>query len=124
MGVHYARTGSPVPLGVDFRGGTQVQVQFANAPDINAIRKATEASGIKDARIVNYDEPSKHEVLIGLPETSDATLDSGRKQIIDALSSRYNNPATIRNVQQLGRRSATSLRSRRAWRRSTRCWAC
>ena len=28
MGMHWAKIGSPVPLGVDFRGGTQVQVQF------------------------------------------------------------------------------------------------
>ena len=55
MGVDWARIGSPVPLGVDFRGGTQVQVKFANAPDINQIRRATEAAGIKDARIVVYD---------------------------------------------------------------------
>ena len=48
MGVHMATIGSPVPLGVDFRGGTQVQVKFAQAPDINQIRSAIEAAGIKD----------------------------------------------------------------------------
>ena len=50
MGMHMARIGSPVPLGVDFKGGTQVQVQFQNAPDANAIRQATDAAGIKDAQ--------------------------------------------------------------------------
>ena len=29
-----AQSRSPVPLSVDFRGGTQVQVQFAQTPDI------------------------------------------------------------------------------------------
>ena len=38
---HWAHIGSPVPLGVDFRGGTQVQVQFDQTPDIDAIRQAT-----------------------------------------------------------------------------------
>ena len=28
MGMHWQRIGSPVPLGVDFKGGTQVQAQF------------------------------------------------------------------------------------------------
>ena len=102
MGIHWAQIGSPVPLGVDFRGGTQVQVQFTNAPDINGIRRATEAAGIKDAHIVNYDKPENHEVLISLPQSSDATLDSGRKQIVDALHANYNNPLQIRNVQAVG----------------------
>src|ERR1700678_31244 len=43
---------SPVPLGVDFRGGTEVEVQFVNSPDIGVIRQAMDASGIKDARVV------------------------------------------------------------------------
>ncbi len=49
MGMHWASIGSPVPLGVDFRGGTQVQVQFQQTPDINKIRQAMDAAGIKDA---------------------------------------------------------------------------
>jgi preprotein translocase subunit SecF len=85
--------GTPVPLSVDFRGGTEVQVQFANHPDITAIRKAIESAGISDARIQNYGEPAANEVLISLPRQSDETsLDTGRQQIVDALHSHYNNP--------------------------------
>src|SRR5271157_357430 len=40
MGMHWAKIGSPVPLGVDFRGGTQVQLQFQQTPDTNKIRQA------------------------------------------------------------------------------------
>ena len=93
MGLHWAHTGSPVPLGVDFRGGTEVQVRFAQPPDINAIRQATESAGIKDAQVVNYDEPRLNEVLISLPEEHDeSSLDAGRKQIVDALHAHYANP--------------------------------
>ena len=102
MGWHIAKIGSPVPLGVDFRGGTQVQLQFVNAPDVNGIRSATEAAGIRDARIVGYDSPEKHEMLISLPEQSDASVDTGRKQIVDALHAHYNNAFTVRNVQAVG----------------------
>jgi len=38
MAVHMHTIGSPVPLGVDFQGGTQVQVRFNQAPDIERIR--------------------------------------------------------------------------------------
>ena len=73
MGMHWASIGSPVPLGVDFRGGTQVQVQFQQAPDTNRIRQAMDAAGIKDARIQTYDVASNNEVLISLPEQTDET---------------------------------------------------
>jgi preprotein translocase subunit SecF len=102
MGMHWARIGSPVPLGVDFKGGTQVQVQFQNAPDANAIRSATDAAGIKDATIVQFDEASKREMLISLPTPSDASLDAGRKEIVDALTAHYNNPIVSTSVQIVG----------------------
>src|ERR1039457_6915015 len=41
MGMHMRSIGSPVLLGVDFKGGTQVQVHFNQAP-----RKRRETSGI------------------------------------------------------------------------------
>ena len=94
MCLHFAQTGSPVPLGVDFRGGTEVQVQFANTPDIGAIRRAVEAAGINDSKIVPYGgEGISNEVLISLPEQkNEATLDQGRQTIVNALKANYNNP--------------------------------
>ena len=58
MTVNWSHTGSPVPLSVDFRGGTEVEVQFQQPANIDAIRQATEAAGIKDARIQTYGDPS------------------------------------------------------------------
>ena len=49
MSWNWSHIGSPVPLGVDFRGGTQVDVQFSQSPDIDAIRHAIDAAGVKDA---------------------------------------------------------------------------
>jgi len=104
MGWHYAHPvggmRSPVPLGVDFRGGTEVQVQFTARPDINAIRQATDAAGIKDATIQNYDEPSLNEVLISLPEQHDETaLETGQKQVLDALHDHYANPIVPSSIK-------------------------
>jgi preprotein translocase subunit SecF len=91
MGVHLAQTGSPVPLGVDFRGGTEVQIQFANTPDIGAIRSAIGSTGISDAKIQSYGGASSpNEVLISLPEQkNEATLDQGRQLIVSALHDHY-----------------------------------
>ena len=93
MGQHWASIGSPVPLGVDFRGGTEVQLQFVQTPDIGAIRQAVAAAGMKDAKIQPYGEAGAHQVLISLPEQKDETsLDAGRQQIVDALHAHYANP--------------------------------
>ena len=102
MGLHWAHIGSPVPLGVDFKGGTQVQVQFQNSPDANAIRRATDAAGIKDVQIVQFDAAEKREMLISLPTPSDASLDAGRKEIVDALDAHYSNPIVTTSVQVVG----------------------
>ena len=90
MSWYWAHTGSPVPLSIDFRGGTEVQVQFANRPDINAIREAIDAAGIKDARIQTYGDSGLNEVLVSLPEVSNEnSLDAGRQQIVSALRTYY-----------------------------------
>jgi preprotein translocase subunit SecF len=89
---NWSHIGSPVPLGVDFRGGTQLGVQFANPPDIDAIRRAVEAAGVKDAVITSFGPAADHQVLISLPEeTNEAALDTGREQIEAALEAHYNN---------------------------------
>jgi preprotein translocase subunit SecF len=106
MGLHMHSIGSPVPLGVDFKGGTQVQAQFAQAPDVNRIRQAMDASGIADASIQtikSVDEPNGNEVLISLPEQRDeSSLDAGRSRIVGALQAHYDNPFVVRDVAVVG----------------------
>jgi preprotein translocase subunit SecF len=110
MSIHWAHpvggVRSPVPLGVDFKGGTQVQVKFNQTPDINRIRQAVAAAGIKDATIQSIQteiSASGNEVLIALPEQQDeSSLDAGRKQIVDALEAHYENPFTVENVEIVG----------------------
>ena len=104
MAMHWTRIGSPVPLGVDFRGGTQLEVQFRQRPDLEQIRQATGAAGIRDASVVNYDVASRNEVLISLPEQhAESSLDVGRQQIEDALRAKFGQDSfEIRNVQVVG----------------------
>jgi preprotein translocase subunit SecF len=76
-----------VPLGVDFRGGTLVYVKFTHPPDNNQIRSELDRTGLHNARIQRYGDPAGNEVLIALDikETSEAALDQGKNQIINAL---------------------------------------
>ncbi len=78
-----------IPLGVDFRGGTLVYVKFAQAPDDNAIRGAMDHAGLHNARIQRYGPVALNEVLIDVSEqeTSEASLDRSKLQVINALES-------------------------------------
>jgi preprotein translocase subunit SecF len=91
MAWHWKTTGSPVPLGVDFRGGTEVQIQFKQRPDIGEIRRAVDQAGFKDAKIQNYGGTAeRNEVLISLPEEhNEGSLDVGRQKIVSALHQFY-----------------------------------
>ena len=78
-----------IPLGIDFRGGTLVEVKFAHAPDDNAIRAAMDRAGLRHARIQRFGQLESNEVLIdlSLQETSEQALDQGKVAIINALES-------------------------------------
>jgi preprotein translocase subunit SecF len=92
MSWNWQHIGSPVPLGVDFRGGTQVDIKFDQPPNIDAIRQALSAAGLKDASPQVFGDASNHEILISLPvETNEQALDTGREEIVTALQAHYNN---------------------------------
>ena len=76
-----------VPLGIDFRGGTLIEVKFSHPPDDNAIRAAMDRAGLHHARIQSLLEANANEVLIdlSLQETSEQALDQGKLAIINAL---------------------------------------
>jgi preprotein translocase subunit SecF len=98
--------GSPVPLGVDFKGGTQVLVKFDQTPDTNKIRQATQAAGLDASiqTIKSVDDPNSTDVLISLPVQQDeSSLDAGRQQIVAALQARYSeNPAHVIKTDVVG----------------------
>jgi len=87
MGHRLATTGSPVPLGVDFRGGTLVYVKYSHTPDPQAVHTDIERFGLRNARVQRYGEAGNNEVLISLDiqETSEQDLSKGKDQIKQAL---------------------------------------
>lgn len=53
-------------LGLDFTGGTLVEMQFTPAAEIAEVRSQLEALGFEDAQLVNYG--SEQDVLVRLPK--------------------------------------------------------
>jgi preprotein translocase subunit SecF len=80
-----------IKLGIDFRGGTLVYVQFDQPPDPDRIRQAMDRAGIHDSRIQPYGTAAQKQVAISLAqkETQESALDTGRQTIVQALNTNY-----------------------------------
>ena len=58
-------------LGVDFTGGTLIEVRYEQAPDLNKVRESVARLGFTDAAVQNFG--SSRDVLIRLPVTTGLT---------------------------------------------------
>ena len=102
-----------IPLGVDFKGGTLVYVQFTQKPDLDKVRGALDKAGMHNASIQSYGPPANNEVVVKLEqkETSEAALDQGRSAIQSALNSSFDPKSfTIRSVEIVGPQVGAQLR--------------
>jgi preprotein translocase subunit SecF len=96
-----------LPLGVDFKGGTEITVGFSGTPNEDHIRAALAAAGINDARVKQISDPSGNSAnteVVSLPETkNESTQDQGRAAIESALSANYHDSAfTVEKVDIVG----------------------
>jgi len=76
--------------GIDFKGGTVVDVRFAGPPPIDTIRNGLTQQGIVNTTIVpvsDISRPNSNEVLINLEEKGQGSeaLDAGKTAILNAL---------------------------------------
>ena len=103
----------PFNLGVDFDGGTMVNVKFKEKPDLNKLRAAIEQQGIEGDKITlqpvseEIGKADKNEVLIRLPNLAQEAkdgADAGKKKILQALAT-LNAPGTQgkADINALGR---------------------
>ena len=98
---------------VDFKGGTLVDVRFAQAPDIDVIRKDLQSQGLGRSEIVpihDISHPNANEVEIDLPEQSQdeqTALDQGKMRIVTALQQSFG--AAEANKQDFNAASAGDL---------------
>jgi preprotein translocase subunit SecF len=102
-----------IPRGVDFKGGTEIQIQFSSAPNENNIRQALSAAGVKDSIVYPISDAGGHAAnmeVISLPEAADTAHDTGRTAVENALNSGYHDSAfTIQKVDIVGPTAGTQL---------------
>ena len=71
-------------LGVDFTGGTVIEVSYPQAANLPAIRSAMEKTGLPEISVQNFG--TSHDVLIRLPVRGDATAAETSNQVMSALT--------------------------------------
>ena len=104
-----------IPRGVDFKGGTEIQVQFNHAPNEGQIRQALSKAGVKDAIVYPISDTagrSANMEVISLPEVADAAHDVGSKQVEAALTcGEPGSDCTIQKVDIVGPTAGTQLQN-------------
>jgi preprotein translocase subunit SecF len=102
-----------IPRGVDFKGGTEIQIQFSSAPNENQIRAALSAAGVKDSIVYPISDAGGHSAnmeVISLPEAADTAHDAGRAAVENALNAGYHDSTfTIQKVDIVGPTAGTQL---------------
>jgi preprotein translocase subunit SecF len=83
-----------IKYGIDFSGGTNVDVLFAQPPDIDKLRSALQAQGLGNSEIQSISDiatPKSNEVLIFVQQTGqgDQALDEGKAKVLKALDAAY-----------------------------------
>lgn len=86
-------------LGVDFTGGTMMEVSYPQAANLGNIRTAVDKMGLKDATVQNFG--SSHDVLIRLPVKQDISGAKLSEKVLEALKA-DNASVQMRRVENVG----------------------
>ncbi len=85
--------------GVDFTGGTVMEVNYPQAANIDSIRKAIDSIGLKDATVQNFG--TSRDVLIRLPVKKDLSIAQLSEKVGTALKA-ADPQVEIRRVESVG----------------------
>jgi len=83
-----------IKYGIDFRGGTNVDVRFAQPPNVDQLRNGLRGQGLGNSEIQSISDianPNSNEVMIFVEQTgqADQALDEGKAKVLNALNATY-----------------------------------
>jgi preprotein translocase subunit SecF len=86
--------GTGIRYGIDFKGGTNVDVRFAQPPNVDKLRSGLAAQGLGNTEIQSISDianPSSSEVVIFVEGKGqdESALQSSREKVLTALSAAY-----------------------------------
>jgi len=98
--------------GIDFAGGTLVQVKFSQPVAIDAIRGALQAGGLAGGSVQGFEAEGKGEYLIRL-QTSSADLEGLSAAIKAALTKQFGEKSfEVRRIEMVGPKVGEDLRTK------------
>ena len=110
-----------LPLGVDFKGGTQIRVRFDAAPNEDHVRTALSRAGVRDFRIQRISDPSgqaanKEIIALPLSTATDQQHDAGRQEVESALHANYHDSGfEVEQVEIVGPTAGKQLQKQAIW---------
>ena len=96
--------------GIDFRGGTNVQIRFADAVDLDSLRGLFKEQDLGNVVLQTFGSEEKHEILLGLPV--DSALGTGEDltaKLRGVLGTQYPG-LEIRRIETVGPRVGDELK--------------
>ncbi|MBF0343750.1 MAG: protein translocase subunit SecF [Nitrospirae bacterium] len=100
-------------LGIDFAGGTAVQLKFEKPVNLHQVREAVGASGIKDAEL--QDMPTERKVLIIIKKQDEQAVGLSDKVIAAVEKGVAANKITVDSVSEIGPKVGKKLRVDAMW---------
>lgn len=86
-------------LGVDFTGGTMVEVSYPQAANLSEVRSAVQSLGLSDVTVQNFG--TSRDVLIRLPLTPDLSIAQISEQVMAVLQ-KADPGVTLSRVESVG----------------------
>ncbi len=105
-----------VPVGIDFKGGTQVRVSFPSQPNEDHLRRVMDQAGIHDSSIQRLTGSNGNEAIITLPQSSDARSDNARQAVVNAFAANYHESTyRIEDAYTVGPTAGKQLTRQAGW---------
>jgi preprotein translocase subunit SecF len=100
-------------FGIDFAGGTQIAVRFAERPDLDRLRKILDGANLGETGLQRYEEPQKNQVLIRVQQQKEEGRDVSH-DVQNALRAGLQGPGADPSKLDLNREGKDALAARLA----------
>ncbi len=87
-------------LGLDFTGGTVIEVKFEQQADLNKVRTALSANGFADAQVAYFG--TSQDVMIRIAPRAELDQKAIGEQVLATLNTVAETPVTVRKVDIVG----------------------
>ncbi len=104
--------GKNLTLGIDFKGGTLIQIQFQEEPDLGVIRDLFQKRLKTSVNITTFGEKAENEVIVTLSEESMRDKRKKLSNMVHVILSKSFKDFDIRRVLSVGPKVGTELRTK------------